>query len=192
MTKMPKYSDLALFRSRHCNERTNLVFDGDIAALPHPADLVLSSHHPQFLVEIFQASDGLEDSDALVSPSVGRRDRRVGVLVVGRHHGLRAVHPDADGVAGGGWEGREMGGMGADVTLVSSSSFATLYAACCFFRACLPYLVSKSKISFFKTIQQYLNKLTLETYAQIFQAYKIKTSFITVTVKTAFKIKGYS
>ena len=83
-------------------------------------------------------------------------------------------------------------GMGADVTLVSSSSFATLYAACCFFRACLPYLVSKSKISFFKTIQQYLNKLTLETYAQIFQAYKIKTSFITVTVKTAFKIKGYS
>ena len=101
MTKMPKYSDLALFRSRHCNERTNLVFDGDIAALPHPADLVLSSHHPQFLGEIFQASDGLEDSDALVSPSVGRRDRRVGVLVVGRHHGLRAVHPDADGVAGG-------------------------------------------------------------------------------------------
>ena len=109
MTKMPKYSDLALFRSRHCNKRTNLVFDGDIAALPHPADLVLSSHHPQFLGEIFQASDGLEDSDALVSPSVGRRDRRVGVLVVGRHHGLRAVHPDADGVAGGGSEGREVG-----------------------------------------------------------------------------------
>ena len=42
-------------------------------------------------------------------------------------------------------------GTGADVSLVSSSSFATLYAACCFFRPCLPYLVSKFKISFFKT-----------------------------------------
>ena len=161
--KMIKSNDPYIFRSRHCNERTNLVFDGDIAALPHPADLVLSSHHPQFPGEIFQASDGLEDSDALVSPSIGRRDRRVGVVVVKRHHGLRAVHPDADGVAGRGLERREMGEWAPmSLLCVSSSSFATLYAACCFFRACLPYSESKIKISFINIGLLYLNKLTLK------------------------------